>query len=258
MLAFFRRRLRERLRRAPSPDHWPALLRRNVPLYNAMPATDRAELEAHARVLIAEKHFEGCDGFVMTDEVRVTIAALASVLLLRRETDYYPWVDTVLVYPAAFVTPVVELNDYGIVTESEEVRLGETGTDGTLIVSWDDILYDTRHPRDGVNLVLHEFAHQLDAEGGDIGGVPELESHADYERWVHVLGEAYDKLQSTRERGRRSVLDEYGATDAAEFFAVATECFFEKPRELSRRHGELYRQLADYYRQDPAREHRAY
>jgi len=247
-LFWFTERRRKKLRAQPFPDTWRALLARNVPYYRLLPPADRRELEGHIHVFLAEKQFEGLGGLEMTDEIRVTIAAQACLLLLHRQTNYFPSLRSILVYPHEYVAArTVRLPD-GTVMEGVDVRLGESWHRGQVVLSWDDVLHGAADIRDGRNVVLHEFAHQLDGEGGQVDGVPPLPHRSCYGPWARVFTEEYLRLQ----RGRRSVLDDYGATDPAEFFAVATEAFFEKPRQLKTRHPELYEQLACYYEQDPA------
>ena len=248
MLGFFRRRRRARLRGAPFPRRWQEILHRNVPLYASMPADLQRELEGHVQVLLAEKHFEGCGGLRLTDEMRVTIAAHAALLMLRREPHYYPDLRSILVYPTTFVVPVEEQHG-GIVTEDEEERLGESWQRGVVVLAWDEARAAARGMADGDNVILHEFAHQLDTEDGGADGVPLLDHGSDYATWARALAPEYERL---RERPEESILDTYGAEDPSEFFAVATEAFFERPQDLCRRHPELYAALSRFYRIDPA------
>ena len=197
--------------------------------------------------------FEGCGGLELTDEIKVTIAAQACLLLLHRETDYYPRLITILVYPHAYVAKSIEPIGGGVVLEGETARLGEAWKDGVVVLSWDDVRQGASDLHDGHNVVLHEFAHQLDQQDGSADGAPILEHRSQYVTWARVLSDEYDQLRRDTEKGRTDVLDEYGATNPAEFFAVATECFFEKPIQLRRKHPQLYEELKAYYRQDPAR-----
>ena len=248
MFGFFRRRRRARLFNAPFPDEWIAILQRNVGLYARLPPESQAELRGHIQVLLAEKSFEGI-GLTLTDEIRVTIAAHAAALLLGRPARYYPGLYSILVYPAAYRAPVTEHHDGGIVSEGEEERLGESWEHGAIVISWDDASHGARTPHDGDNVILHEFAHQLDTEDGEADGVPRLEARSDYVAWARAMRPEFDRL---RARPETSALDEYGATDAAEFFAVATEAYFERPGELRARHPELYAELKRFYRVDLA------
>ena len=251
MWPFSKKRRRQAAREAPFPDAWARIIEANVPHAARLSPEDRAELQADVQVFLDEKTFEGCGGLEITDEIRVTIAAQACLLLLRRETDYYPTLKTILVYPNPYVAERKH-HDGMLVHESTEVRLGESWERGPVVLAWDDVLHGARDVRDGQNVVLHEFAHQLDQEQGRSDGFPALPSRAMYGPWARVLGEEYRELVENVTRHRRTVLREYGATSAAEFFAVATEVFFEKPVQLRRKHPELYEQLKLYYRQDPA------
>jgi hypothetical protein len=248
MFGIFRRRRRERLRSQPFPPEWDAILLKNVPLYGRLDEANRRELQGHIHVFLAEKHFEGCGGLELTDEIELTIAAQACLLLLHRETDYYRRLITVLVYPHAYVARRVKSLGGGFVLEGKEGRLGEAWADGVVVLSWDDVWAGAADIHDGHNVVLHEFAHQLDQEDGAADGAPILDRRSQYVAWARVLGAEYERLR----RGRKSALDRYGATNPAEFFAVATECFFEKPAQMRKKHPELYEELKEYYRQDPA------
>jgi Mlc titration factor MtfA (ptsG expression regulator) len=224
---------------------------RNVPLYAALPPASRKEVEGHVQVLLEEKHFEGAGGLELTDEVRVTIAAHAALLLLRSgpdEADYFPGLVTVLVYPGAYRAPTAEHRD-GIVSEGDEARLGESWHRGVVVLAWDAARAGARDARDGQNVILHEFAHQLDTADGAADGVPPLDGRSQYAAWARALAPEYARL---RANPRSSVLDGYGAESPAEFFAVATEAFFEKPRQTRARHPALYAELRDFYRLDPA------
>ncbi len=246
-----KRRRRIRLQAAPFPAQWHSLLHSNIALYRCLPETGKSELRGRIHVFLAEKRFEGCGGLEVTDRIRLIIAAQACLLILHRETDYFPRLRTVLVYPRAYLAPVSEPDEEGLVAEGSESRLGESLELGAVVLSWEDVLADAEQ-LDGANLVLHEFAHQLDAEERGTDGVPLLDGHELYGSWARVLGEEYRKLRRDSMAGRWTMLDEYGATDPAEFFAVATESFFERPRLLRHRHPELYEELRRYYRQDPA------
>jgi Mlc titration factor MtfA (ptsG expression regulator) len=246
-----KRRRRNRLREKPFPPEWLRIIERNFPLYAHLPATDQRELLGDIQVFRAEKHFEGCGGLEITDEIRVTIAAQACLLLLHRETDDYPRLDSILVYPSAYVAKSIELYPGGVVGEGLSARLGEAWATGAVVLSWDDVRQGAADIHDGHNVVLHEFAHQLDQESGAAEGLPVLERRSMYVAWARVLGAAYEQLRSDVARGRPTVLDSYGAKNPAEFFAVATECFFEKPVELARHHPDLYEELREFYRQDP-------
>jgi Mlc titration factor MtfA (ptsG expression regulator) len=248
MLDFLKRHRRQQLRSAPFPAEWVAIVDKNCPFYRRLSDAQRRELHGHIQVFLAEKNFEGCGGLELTDEIKVTITAQACLLLLGRETDYYSRLITILVYPTAYVAHSIEPIGAGVVLEGEQGRLGEAWVSGVVVLSWDDVRAGASDVRDGHNVVLHEFAHQLDQEDGVADGAPILERRSRYVAWARVLGAEYERLRG----GSRSVLDDYGATNPAEFFAVATECFFEKPRQMKKKHPELYDELKSYFKQDPA------
>jgi MtfA peptidase len=252
MFNFFKQRRRDRIRSQPFSPAWLTTIQKNVPIFTGLPQADQRELQGHIQVFLAEKCFEGCGGLEMTDEIKVTIAAQACVLLLHRESDYYRRLISILVYPHAYVAKSIEPIGGGVALEGETARLGEAWKDGVVVLSWDDVRQGASDLHDGHNVVLHEFAHQLDQEDGSADGAPILERRSQYVTWARVLSAEYDQLRRNTEQGRTDVLDEYGATNPAEFFAVATECFFEKPVQLRRKHPQLYEELKGYYRQDPA------
>jgi Mlc titration factor MtfA (ptsG expression regulator) len=248
LLAIKRRRW-SRLRALPFPQAWRDLLARSVPLYATLSPEHRRELEGHTQVILAEKRFEGCDGLVLTDEMRVTIAAHAALLLLgTHDPRYYPNVAAILVYPTTYVVPMEE-DHGGIVEETHEPRLGESWRRGVVVLAWDAARADMRRPQEGDNVILHEFAHQLDTEDGVADGVPQLDRLGDYREWVRALSPEYERLRADPDA---NVLDEYGATDPAEFFAVATETFFTRPHELREQSAAMYAALRRYDGLDPA------
>jgi MtfA peptidase len=252
VFGFFRRRRRERLRSAPIPAEWLEIIERNVPFYRSAAESDRLELRGHVQVFLAEKHFEGCGGLELTDEIKVTIAAHACRLLLHRDADVFPRLITVLVYPSVYVARSIEPVVPGRVHVDQRVELGEAWKGGVAVVSWDEVRAMAKGRTPGRNLVLHEFAHLLDIEDGAFDGTPVLPRREQYASWAAIMEEEYQRLRRDSALNRYSVLDDYGAQDPAEFFAVATEAFFEKPTVLARRHPELYDQLRAFYRQDPA------
>ena len=246
-----RARRRRKLRRQPLPEPWWRIIDRNVPYVRALKDDDRRELAGAIQILLNEKRFEGCAGLEMTDEIRVTIAAQAAVLLLHRETDYYPSLSSILVYPHAYIAPSKRLQTDGTVADGPQARLGESWQRGALVLSWSDVLRGAADPADGHNVVFHEFAHQIDSESGAMEGAPDLGAPARYREWARVLGAEYETLIGELHRGHSSVIDGYGATNPAEFFAVVTELFFERPRVMRREHPELYGEMVAFYGQDP-------
>lgn len=183
--------------------------------------------------------------------MRVTIAGQACLLLLNRPTRVYPGLDAVLVYPSAFLVPRKQVDEAGVVTEARQDLLGESWGDGRVVLSWDHVQRGARDWTDGQNVVLHEFAHQLDSESGSNNGAPYLGSEQNYRNWSAVLSRDFANLRLDAMYAQHSVMDHYGATSPAEFFAVATETFFEKPHQMAERHGQLYDELRKYYRVDP-------
>ncbi len=252
VLDFFTDRRRAKLRAERLPAEWRAIVARNLPIFRRLSKADKAELLGHMRVFVAEKHFEGCGGLELTDEIRVTIAAQACLLLLHRETDYYPRLTSILVYPTGYTVHGERHLGGGIWEEGGEDRLGHTQQRlGALVLAWDEVSHGAREPADGENLVFHEFAHQLDYEDDSTNGTPALESRAEYLAWGRVMSEEFAALRAAEEAGTPTLIDQYGTESPAEFFAVVTEAFFERPRALRRRHPELYEALARFYRQDP-------
>jgi len=252
MFAWLRRRRRDAIRRRQFPAEWRAFIEKNVPYVACLSAEDREELVGHIQVFLAEKHFEGCGGLQMTDEARVTIAAQACVLLLHRQTEYYPNLVSILVYPTTYLVPGGQSTPNGLVAEGTQARLGESWARDVVVLAWDSVLSGAADIHDGHNVVLHEFAHQLDQESGMGDGAPVLPRRSMYVAWARVLGHDFDQLVRDTAHHHLTLIDRYGATNPAEFFAVATETFFEKPRQLQSKHPELYLQLQQFYSQDPA------
>ena len=239
---------RRRLLTAPFPDTWAGILRRNLPPYAALSPEERKRLHGTMNVFLHEKHFEGCGGLELTDEMRVTIAAQACMLLLNRPAEVYPRLRTILVYPSTYVAGGRGLF---VKDEPESVRLGESWQTGAVVLAWNSVKGGAANFDDGRNVTLHEFAHQLDQEDGVADGAPILEDRSAYRTWARVLSREYKALRRRTKKGRRTVMDRYGTTNPAEFFAVATEAFFEKPRSLRGKRPDLYKELRSYYHTDP-------
>ena len=217
-------------------------------LYGRLPEADRAELQEHVMVFLAEKRFEGGGEFAITDRVRVVIAAQACLLLLHRDARYFPGLSSIIVYPDEYLAPLVEVDEAGIVTEGTDRRSGEYVTEGALVLSWTDVHREGLDVHGAYNVVLHEFAHQLDAEEG-VTVEPAAGGH--HESLYRVLDREYRHLKREVRRGHDTFFDPYGAENLVEFFAVATEAFFETPADFRTHHLELYEQLVSFYRQDP-------
>ncbi|MGJ7918361.1 zinc-dependent peptidase [Massilia sp. LXY-6] len=243
-------RLRRALARPLAPAQL-AVIERNVAQYRGMPAPLREQLQRLVKRFLHEKTFVGCAGLEVTDAMRVTIAAQACLLLLNRATGVYPGLHAVLVYPGAFLVPRKQVDPGGVVTETRQDLLGESWGDGRVILSWDHVKRAGHAPEGAQNVVLHEFAHQLDSESGSTNGAPILGSTESYRRWSATLSRDFELLRRDTSWGYRDVLDPYGASSPAEFFAVATESFFEQPHALAARHPELYAEFERYFRVDP-------
>ncbi|WP_093556037.1 zinc-dependent peptidase [Pseudoduganella namucuonensis] len=243
------------LRRAlarPLPPEALAILERNVGPYRSMEPALREQLRQLVKRFLHRKKFVGCEGLEIDDEMRYTIAGQACLLLLNRPSKVYRALHTILVYPGAFLVPRQEVGPGGVVTAGKHTLLGESWDDGRVVLSWDDALRGARDWREGQNVVLHEFAHQLDSESGHGNGAPYLGSHENYRNWSAVLSRDFANLRHDAYYGRQDgVIDHYGATSPAEFFAVATETFFGKPWQMAERHAALYDELRKYYRVDP-------
>lgn len=242
---------RRRIREQPFPAAWRRILRRRVPLIAKLPADLQRQLKQHVQVFIAEKSFVGCGGQEINDEVRVTIAAQACLLQLNRPRDDFAGVREILVYPGAFLVNRVNVDSLGVLQEHRQVLAGESWTRGQVILSWEDAVAGAATSDDGRNVVIHEFAHQLDQEKGFANGTPFLHSRDAHTRWSQVMNAEFERLKAAAEHGFPSLLSYYGATNPAEFFAVASEVFFEQASELAIEHPELYRVLSDFYQLDP-------
>jgi Mlc titration factor MtfA (ptsG expression regulator) len=251
-LGFFSGRRRERLLAQPLSEEQRAMIERQLPAWRFLGEDQRRRLEGLVQVFLDEVDFEGCGGLEMTEEIRVVIAARACLLVLGSErVDPFPKMTVVLVYPSSYSTQQVRQSAGGLVHEGRSHRLGESHSRGQVVLSWDDVEAGARDPHDGHDVVLHEFAHQLDQETPSAGS-PRLRRAADYAAWARVLGGRYADLVEKVAEHRRTFLDDYGATNPAEFFAVATEAFFEKSRPFRRKLPKLYEQLQGFYGLDPA------
>ncbi len=240
-----RKKIRK-LYNSPFPEEWVSILEENLPVYRHLPDDLKEQLKHHINVFLGEKEFEGCGGLKITDEIRVTVAAQACILLLNNKTRYYPGLHTILMYPTGYFG-----KDQNGEDDRSGVRLGESWTHGPVVLSWNDVKSGGMNDKDGHNVVMHEFAHQLDQEDGAAEGLPILEKRAQYKTWPKVLGKEFEHFVKLAKKHRKTVMDHYGATNPAEFFAVLTETFYEKPRQLHRKHPELYIEMKDYYNVDP-------
>lgn len=245
------KKYKEVVKKSLSDEHR-EIIKSNFKLYLSLPAEQQKKLEGLVNLFLEEKNFEGCEGLEITDEIRVTIAAQACLLLLNNSTQpWYGRLTTIYVYPSAYKAKVPGMMPNGFVGQKEVVRLGESWVGGTVVLSWNHSKHGAVNFEDGKNVVLHEFAHQLDQADGDSDGVPTLETANCYMSWGAVHGKEFDKLVHKTMKNHKTVMDKYGATNEAEFFAVATESFFEKPRQMTKKHPELYDALKKYYGLDP-------
>lgn len=242
---------RARVRRQPFPRAWREVLQRRWPAYSQLPADLQLQLKKHVQVLVAEKAFIGCQGLVVTDEMRVLVAAQAALLLLNRRAGYFRNLRQILLYPGAFVVDRPATQNNGVVHDQRRALAGESWQQGQVILSWADVLDGAAVADDGHNVVIHEFAHQLDQESGPANGAPLLGQRSRYARWAQVMNAEFNALQLRVQNDQPSLLDAYGATDPAEFFAVCSETFFERPQELAAAHPALFQELAQYYATNP-------
>lgn len=260
VIPFLTARRRKKMLDRPFSESRERVLADNVAVYKKLPEAARAKLRDFTRVFVAEKNWEACGGLKLTDDMKLVIGAQAALLLLGLgldplRDDLYPNLQTVLVYPAGFYSTqsrqVGSVGGVGIVSEGF-TNLGEAWHQGPVILSWTDAQRGGIDGSDGHNVVLHEFAHKLDMLDGAVNGTPLLESQEQVEAWKNVMTREYIQLSRSAALGVPTVLSPYGATNPGEFFAVATEAFFERPAELAAQHTELYDTLRGYYRQDPA------
>lgn len=252
MFAFTKQQRRKRLRALPFTSDSLAVIRDRVRFFERLSSADQQELLGHAQVFLAEKRFEGCAGLELTNEIALTIAVQACLLLLHRRTDYFPRLVTVLVYPSAYLAKEDRPVNHHVWQEGTVSRLGETGRQlGSMVLAWDAAKSGAADPSDGRNVVFHEFAHQLDYENYAADGVPGLATRDQLASWGAVMRVEFASLRAADDTGIPTLLDTYGATSPAEFFAVATEAFFERPCALRMRHPRLYAEFVRYFQQDP-------
>jgi len=247
---------RDKILETPFPEDWRDIVETNVAHWALLDDAEREQLCELVQVFVAEKDWEGCNGLELTDEIRVTIAAEACLLVLGLSHDLYRKVDSILVYPSTVVIPERQPGFFevpGQLARGPTPILGEARRGGPIILTWDAVRRGARHPERGHNVVYHEFAHALDMlDDSYADGTPTLDGREEYARWGEVCDDAYARLHRRTKRGKQTVLDEYGTTNEAEFFAVATEAFFATPAALKREEPALYSLLSDFYCQDPA------
>ena len=242
---------RNKVRNQPFKKSWRKILQQRMPYFRQMPADLQLQLKQHIQVFLAEKEFVGCNGIKINDDIKITVAAQACLLLLNRKTNFYPKLKTILVYPRAFIKEQQSLQPNGVQHTQTAVLAGESWEYGKVVLSWQDTIDGAKIPDDGRNVVIHEFAHQLDQENGKANGAPILEKGQSYQCWSDVFSVKFEQLKNEATLGAPSLFDYYGATNPAEFFAVASEVFFEQAQQFNAQHPKLYRQLTQYYQVDP-------
>ncbi len=252
---YWREFQRNKIKKQPFKKQWRKIIQRRMPYFQKMPADLQLQLKQLIQVFLAEKKFIGRNGVVITDEVKVTIAAQACLLLLNRKTDMYPKLQSILVYPQGFIKEQQSVHAGGVHHTERTTLIGESWEFGTVVLSWQDTVAGAQIPDDGSNVVIHEFAHQLDQETGFANGAPILDKTQSYQAWSSTLSEQFNKLQQQAKQGEPSLFDYYGATNPAEFFAVASEVFFEQAKQLYLSYPALYKQFKLYYHVDPVNWH---
>jgi MtfA peptidase len=236
------------------PKEFREHVRRRVPCASLLTEAELSKLEALIRIFNSEKNFEAAGGLTLTEEMRIAVAARACLLVLQRmelDEPLYPELQTIIMYPSAYRTRGKRQEGY-LTVDDDQARLGESWTHGVVVLAWDAVLAGAANLADGHDVVIHEFAHQLDGHSGVMDGTPELDDMDHYTAWASVAGEAYAELHDAVEHHRKTALDAYGATNAAEFFAVVVEHFFEKPLMVAKRYPDLYAELALFFKFDPA------
>lgn len=240
---------RHQLLATPLTDHQRAIIDLQVPLVRRLPADLRAKLDGKVNLFLDQVSFYGCDGLDVTEEMQLAIAAQACLLIVNSDL-WYDHLTTILIYPSAFKSRQRRQDGY-VVSEKEIVRTGESWDRGPVILSWTHSKQGAQNDRDGQNVVLHEFAHQVDDLSGGTNGVPILSDGQSFAEWESVFLTAYDAHVRAVEHGQPTVIDPYGATGHEEFFAVSVEVFFEQPQQLKRAVPEVYEQLSKLFRLDP-------
>ncbi|HCH70642.1 MAG TPA: hypothetical protein DE042_09270 [Colwellia sp.] len=248
---YWREYQRNKIKKQPFKKQWRKIIQQRMPYFRKMPADLQQQLKQHIQVFLAEKNFIGCNGVQITDEIKITVAAQACLLLLNRKTNFYPKLHTILVYPHAFIKEQQSMHTDGVLHTTKKALAGESWGFGKVVLSWQDTLDGANIPDDGRNVVIHEFAHQLDQENGKANGAPILDKEQNYKGWSEAFSSQFEKLKRQAQTGKSSLFDYYGASDPAEFFAVASEVFFEQAKQFHYEYPTLYQQLKQYYHVDP-------
>jgi Mlc titration factor MtfA (ptsG expression regulator) len=251
LFSWLRARRRRALGDRPFPPAWDDVLGRLAKQVPWLAPAEQSRLRRWIQVFVAEKRFEGCRGLEITDEVRVAIAAQAGLVTLGFEAEHFDAVQSVLVYPGGYLVPRSTPLAGGGELEWKEARVGETWSGGSLVLSWPEVVAGGRL-RDGArSVVIHECAHLVDLLDGEIDGIPPLPSRAARREWSAAFADCRARFEEARDDGRATAFDDYAAESAAEFFAVASECFFQDPHRLARHDRQLYGLLQEAWRQDP-------
>ena len=222
----------------------------SLPLLGGLSGDELNRLRELVILFLHEKELVAAGGVVLSDDMRLKIAAQACLPILNLGLDYYAGWVSVIVYPDEFVPEYEFMDEDGVVHHVREPMIGESWERGPVILSGADVEHSGEH--DGVNVVIHEFAHKLDMLNGAPDGFPPLHREMDRATWTRAFSGAFADFSAKVESGAEAVIDPYAAESPAEFFAVMSEAFFEIPHTLQREYPEVYRQLAAFYRQDPA------
>lgn len=254
VFGWLKRQRRRKILADSFPAHWNTILNTHIPQVEVLTSAQQERLRRQTQVFVAEKNWEGIDGLELTETIQVTIAGMMALLVVGLpEEEYFDHVLSILVYPDHYVMKKTSALGTTGVLESHEARVGEAHYRGPVIVSWSDVSETARNESFGRNVVLHEFAHQLDMLNGRFAdGNPLLPAEERFREWNEVMQREYEELSRACQSGQRTLIDCYGATNRAEFFAVTTELFFEAPTPLRHWHRDVYQQLCAFYGLDPA------
>lgn len=254
---WLRERRRRRLLAEPWPSEWESHLCDNVWQYSLLDTTRQQRVRDFVHVMLQEKDWAGGNRLIVTDEMRVSIAGQAALLTLGFEKSYYfDRLQTIIVYPGVYQSRPAESSDLllGHLESPQsfpDVRSGESWQGGPIVLAWQAVLSEGRRPKCGRSVVIHEFAHHMDSLDGTTDGSPPMTDYKFEKQWFRVTSAEFTRLVQSSQRGERTLLDRYGATNHAEFFAVASECFFTRPHLMAVEHGELFAALERLFGQDP-------
>lgn len=239
-IPFYRSHRRKQLAKRPFPEPWTKILHDKLPFYDKLEPDDLELFHTHLKIFLWEKHWEGAGGLEITEKIQVIVSAAAARIARRLPLSVYDRLTEIVIYPSHYLHP----------DDDDSIILGQAHHFGTVVLSWDAVKGGIQNPRDGHDTAIHELAHVLDITDGVFDGTPRLNHGQDYPEWVDVMGRHFARLQDKPFKG---ILRSYGAKNEAEFFAVATETFFEKPHQLKQQAPDLYNVLAKYFRVNPVR-----